>query len=528
MHLLRSPSHLTAPVISPQYWLLGLIVFQLLVWTCVPLISGYPPGLDVVEMHAWSLAPQWGYYKHPPLPAWIFAGSEWLLGKTQLALVLPSAASIALTYWAIARLGKKILAPKLLIIALLLSATSLFYQLWAVNFNHNVAQIPAWAWSLTLFYEAITYQRIRDWFALGAMFGLALLAKYTAILIIPCAILFILSTQSCRARLQLRPIWFGVLAGILVFGPHLIWLARHHFGPLHYVSERLGQEASKSSWAIHFASFIGMVLLAHIVTITCAAWAARRGLSQKLGEHTPAPRTHDHCASAHSGKLTNNVQHADAHTYHSRFLFIMGLGPLCLALLIGLTGETLEPMWSSAMLPLLAPLLVYQLASRANVFFHRRWLYAWVFFQLLVAAAFLIKGSAIYYTISHKSARAIYPAQALATQVVQGWQAHVPHQALRIVAGPIWEAGVISFYAPSTPHVLTEGDFATAPWITPAQVTACGMVLLQPTPEILARFPGAQQQSKLVLPAIAPGLPGAEVTWALLPPNGNCDIPPSI
>ena len=502
----------TLPLVSNRYpcqvWLFFLIFFLFLLWTVVPLLSGYPPGLDAIEMHSWSLAPQWGYYKHPPLPAWVVACSEWLFGKTYVALILPSTASIAITYWAIWHLGKKILTPRLAIVAVFLSSTCLFYHLWATSFNHDVVQIPLWAWSVALFYDAIHSPRTRDWIALGLVFGFALLAKYTAVLLIPPALLFLAFTPSARHYLKPLSLFSFIIAAALIFGPHLIWLVQHDFQPFNYLSTRLAVHDGQHYWIRGFTSFIGMTLLANCLLLI-VFWPRPRCSPQPFSCPTDKPSI---CATAqtHSQPVQN------------RFLLLLGLGPVLLALLVGLAGATLEQTWAMGIVPLFSLVLVNRQPTRALFLYQRRWLVVWFIFQLLMASAFLIKGSAMYTQLFQGSARVTYPAQAITQGIVSQWQASFPGKKLRYVAGPIWDAGIVSFYASDTPQVLVDGDFSKAPWISKEAINTCGIVLLYPNEATRHTFPAAQIQAPLVIPATVKTSPDKEITWAISPPQGNC------
>lgn len=485
-----------------QAWLFFLIFFLFLLWTLVPLLSGYPPGLDAIEMHSWSLAPQWGYYKHPPLPAWVIAFSEWLFGKTHFSLTVPSTLSIAFTYAAIWHLGKKILAPQLAVVAVFLSSTCLFYHLWATSFNHDVVQIPLWAWSVALFYDAIHSPRTRDWITLGLVFGFALLAKYTAVLLLPPALLFLALTPSARRYLTPQRLLFFIATTALIFAPHLVWLVQHDFQPFHYLSTRLAVHDGQHYWIRGFTSFIGMTLLANCLMLV-VFW--------------PRPR----CSSTDKPSICATAQ-TNSQPAQNCFLLLLGLGPVLLALFVGLVGATLEQTWAMGIVPLFSLVLVNRQPTRALFLYQRRWLVVWFIFQLLMASAFLIKGSAMYTQLFQGSARVTYPAQAITQGIVSQWQASFPGKKLRYVAGPIWDAGIVSFYATDTPQVLVDGDFSKAPWISKEAINTCGIVLLYPNEATRHTFPAAQIQAPLVIPATVKTSPDKKITWAISPPQGNC------
>lgn len=516
---------------KPQAWLCIFLTVQLTLWTIAPLLVPYVPALDAIEMHSWSLSPEWGYYKHPPLPAWIIAITTAIFGKTQFALTLPSTASIALTYWAIWRLARQTLPPKAAVITTFFSATTFFYHIWATGFNHNIAQIPLWAWTITLLYEVLTDARVGifTWCRLGVIFAGAFLAKYTAILLLPAFFLLWL-TPSYRAKIHFHLLFAAILACAAILTPHILWLIHHDFQPLHYASARLAEGHQDSiqhtpffcwnaHWGRQLAGFIGTLLLAYCIPIALLSERFIRSRSHRKNTDTEHRSSH----------FVSTVSHTTV--LQRRFLTIVTLTPLVLALLLGLSGQTLAPMWGMAMLPTLPLLLVHRYIYRRNetpqthtadafieFFYRRSWLYAWIIFQLLCLGAFLFKGSTLYQQLSTRSVRANYPAQALTTAITEKWQAQFPNQRLSYIAGPLWDAGVVSFYAKDTPMVLPDGDFTTTPWITLEQVRKCGIVLIQPSTLTLAQFPSAQIQAPLKLPMLQ-DKPPLTLKWALVPPT---------
>ena len=65
-----------------------MLLVYLVLWPLVATLSHHSPPLDMVEGFVWSLHPQAGYYKHPPLPAWVISASVALAGKQSLALLV--------------------------------------------------------------------------------------------------------------------------------------------------------------------------------------------------------------------------------------------------------------------------------------------------------------------------------------------------------------------------------------------------------------------------------------------------------
>ncbi|MCS6765523.1 MAG: glycosyltransferase family 39 protein [Candidatus Protistobacter heckmanni] len=505
----------------------ALLLFQLNWWTAVPLFAHHAPPLDAVEMYSWSLAPQWGYYKHPPLPVWAVAASTALFGKTLFALLAPSALAVALTYLAVWLIARRMFPARLALAGVMLGTLSLFCNLWATDFNHNVAQMPVWAWTLAAFYFALTSQgkgRAWWWLLCGALLGANALAKYTAALMIPPALFLLAFDRGARRNLSTGRFLLGALGCALVFLPHLVWLVRNDWMPLHYVAERMQKLATQTSWAAGFSSFIAYLLISHLFILIAAAW---------LGRGAPPD-----AAASLSGTSAEDARRV----FNRRFLVVMGLGPLVVALMFGLAGKPLHPMWSSAMLPLAGLLAVGWLEDRLGAdeatrrLWRRRCLAGWLALQLVFGASYVIKSSAFYYGISQKSARAVYPGPALARAVLDAWNARFPGKPLRYVAGPTWEGGVVSFFAGKAsegslpaPLALTDGDFTLTPWIAPEDVRRCGLAAVALSAADLGRLARTMGAPLEVLPTLriapsAPVFPTEELGLALLAPAGDCPV----
>lgn len=483
---------------------LGLLVAgQLLLLILFPLLGHHSPPLDAIEMHTWAAAPQLTYYKHPPMPAWGVFLSEALFGRTGFALFLPAALSVAIATIATWPLARRIAGPRRALAALFIQSTVLYYNLYAPDYNHNVAQMPFWSMTIAAFYLAVSDGGRRWWCAFGAALGLTALAKYSAALLaLACLALLAWEPRARRHATPANLLW-AAAAFALVFGPHFVALAAHDFAPLHYLQQRGGDLAADASWSERFLSFAGGQLIANLVPLALL-------LVLRL---LPAPSP---AAAAPSGRLDR------------RFLLMLGLGPLAATLAIGLAGIYLHPMWASSMFPLSGLLVVYFLGARADRLRGRPWFAAWALLLLLIGAGYAVKNTAAWSGATAKFARAAYPGPELARQLDQAWRRHVPDRPLRTIAGTPWEAGVASFFSSYRTRVLIDADFTISPWIAPGEIARCGAIVTWDPwnrafdfPAVLrARFPNAR-----ILPdlAVDPDRPGTyyrkEVGVGVIPPS---------
>jgi 4-amino-4-deoxy-L-arabinose transferase-like glycosyltransferase len=354
--------------------------------------------------------------------------------------------------------------------------------------------MPFWALTIAAFHAALTDGRRRWWWAIGAAFGFAALAKYSAG-VLALAGLALLVWES-RARKHATPVnLLCAAAGFaLVFGPHFAALAAHDFAPLHYLQQRGGDLAANASWSSRFFSFAGGQVVANLVPLLLlgAVWrsATQPGSDPQRKNRGLTPEQFDR-----------------------RFLLVMGLGPFAITLAIGLAGVYLHPMWASSMFPLSGLLVVVALGGRADRLLRRRWLAAWAVFMLLIGGTYVAKNTAAWPAATGKYARAAYPGPELARLLDQTWRRHVPDRPLRTIVGTRWEAGVASFFSSYRTHVLIDADFSISPWIAADEIARCGAIVTWDpwnpafdfVPLLRARFPAAQVLPNLEVDPDRPG-----------------------
>ena len=176
----------------------------------------------------------WGYVDHPPL--WPFVA--WLLshtiGTSLLALRLIPAlcgAALVVVTGAIAReMGGGRMAQALAALAVLAAPVYLLMQHW---FTMNAAEPLLWmaiAWCVLRF---INSANPHWWLWIGILCGIGLEMKYSIVLF-AAGLLLGLALTPHRRIFASKWFWIGCLAAILIFLPHFVWLARHHFPFLEY------------------------------------------------------------------------------------------------------------------------------------------------------------------------------------------------------------------------------------------------------------------------------------------------------
>jgi 4-amino-4-deoxy-L-arabinose transferase-like glycosyltransferase len=471
-----------------QQFTIGLMVFQLFFWTIVPMIAHHAPPLDATEMYGWSLTFQWGFYKHPPMPPWLVAVIQAVVGRNMMSLFLCASLVISATYYCVAWLGNRFLSEKEAIVALFIYALTIYCNIWSTDFNHNQMQMPFWALSLVCLIKAMDTGNLKWAAILGIVMGLNALSKYTAALIFPCAIILLLISSKWRAKVHWQQLALASMTFLVVFGPHLYWLTQHQFMPFHYVNERF-DEMKDTNRLFELADYIGNIVLAHVCLLIITIYLLRKKPSQTY-----------------------------LNKESSVFICVLGAGPALLTLVIGLFVP-LYYRWVIPMLPMATIIVALLLKGRFEYLYSKKALIIFMILEIFLGVSYIFKD----HLNPGQSSRGNYPAPEIAHEIYSDWHLNYPDHPFKIVSGGEWQAGFVSLFSPDKTYVFTQANTELAPWISDQDVHDCGMVMIEPTPDELAKYPEAKIHTPMHL--IRPKYKDEfEIHYAISPPQGVCKL----
>ena len=492
---------------------LAWLAVRTLGWTLLMAARPNPP-LDLVEWLSWGRHWQLGYHKHPPLAAWVAEIGWRLTPGSFFGVYLMGYLGVALALWSVWNLARRVLPLRAALAATLCLEALVYLGPAAGEYNNQVLLVGFWAMLIDRAHAAWERDRLRDWLFAGVALGLALLCKYSVVLLLVPLLGWWFWKERTR-RVSRVVLFLGI--GGAIFLPHLVWLYRNDFITLKYASRRAHGEIDDPGVLASQLSF----LLSQAVR-----------LSPVLIVLVPLLRG----------------RQATSPTAAKSYLCAAVLGPVALHLLAGLMpGARLRDLWG---MPLwtFAPvaLLVFVGANPT-----RR---AWRRFRLLwaVGVAGVVGVTALLQIAGwpprEGPRRVTFPGATLAAEVAGRYELRhgVPPA---IAAGDWWLAGNICCFAPSRPTLYSSrepaglghaprpdaGDpkrFAspdpeTAPWTGDADVSRRGGVLVwcaatygEDMPGWLhARFPDAEPQPALALPWPGGGDGRVRVGWAMVPPG---------
>jgi 4-amino-4-deoxy-L-arabinose transferase-like glycosyltransferase len=220
------------------------IVLLILGTTLLRLAFAASTGLGVDEsyMIAAGRVLSLGYFDHPPASWWLSWGASHLFGTeapvvVRLPFILLFALSQALTYRITCLIADRRAAFWAVVLLNLSPVFGVTTGSWVLPDGPLDAALLAAALCLL---HALDDGRtaLRWWAGAGVCAGLALFSKYTAVLTIAGALLYLVFSARDRRWLTRPEPYVAVAMAALVFAPVLVWNATHHWASFAFQGNR--------------------------------------------------------------------------------------------------------------------------------------------------------------------------------------------------------------------------------------------------------------------------------------------------
>ncbi len=488
--------------------LFAFFAIYLIAWTLCAQFLPSASELDSTEQVVWSQSWQWGYYKHPPLPSLLLYVLNGLFNgpsKGLNAFAAQGCNVVALFYvWLLA---KQILSRKLAIVAVLITSLIAYHNFRAFPFNHNTVSLPFTAAACYYFYRAVQIpERLLNWFLLGLVCGLAMLTKYSILLVIASFFVVILWYRLFKNIRVILGLLLSIVVFLLIISPHVYWLAENNWRPFHYLQDQLSKSGNIVSILFGFI-VTQFIRLSFAVPALLGIW-----IFIKTGRINKA--------ELNAGKSSEQA------SFDRHFLWAILVTPLILALLqLFLLGSELNSNWISAFfLPsgILLTVVFFkdwdstQLLKRVS-------LLTWITQTVILVFFFVL--AVIYPNYVGSASRLTFPSQALADKVNEIWR-NQQQAPLTIIISDYWSGGNVSLHIRPEPMVLIDNMEEKSPWVTEQDVKFCGAFILVNTAEMSETYRQLLEHSAIkgefILPwGFAPKGKDLHYLWAIKPPEAS-------
>lgn len=203
--------------------------------------------LSPEEAYYWlySQHPALSYFDHPPMVAWVVWLGTALLGQTELGV---RACGLALSFGSTALiylLGSLWFGKRSGLVAALFFLVIPLYFIYGFTITPDLPLFFFWLATLYFLTKALQQKKNWAWYAAGISAGAAMLSKYPAVILVPCAFLLVLLHRPYRIWRGRKEPYLALLICLLVFSPVIIWNCQHEWASFGFqVVHRLATQAS--------------------------------------------------------------------------------------------------------------------------------------------------------------------------------------------------------------------------------------------------------------------------------------------
>jgi 4-amino-4-deoxy-L-arabinose transferase-like glycosyltransferase len=326
-------------------WLYLFISVHVIAWTLAPYLMRYTLPMDAMEGTIWAQHLQWGYDKNPFVNGWLTSLALNFSEQAEWGIYLFSQLSVAVCFWSVWELAKKILPPTSALMAVLILEGAQYYNFHAIDFDDNTVELSLWALTSLFLYNAVQKQQWRDWLLTGVFAALGMMTKYYTIMLCVPIGFFLVVNAYARRSFSNPAFYAGVALFLSVVTPHVVWLFNHDFVTVRYALERVTSNS----------------ILPHVNYPAVFAW-------EQFAVFLPSLVL---TALLMTGRRPMLASHRIAMTsFNRQFLFFLGVAPylltVILAALMGMKlragwGEPLLSLWGIILMASLQPDMSYKL-----------------------------------------------------------------------------------------------------------------------------------------------------------------------
>jgi len=261
----------TSPGRAAWQLILGFTLLRIVLAAVVPLTP------QEAYYWLWSRELALSYFDHPPLASYSIALTTALFGATSFGIKMAAVA------WSF---GVNVVWARL-ILDLGSDQRRLWWTLLALNLvgileAYGVVIAPdapllfMWVATLWATWRAVTTAKGRWWLASGVFLGLGLLAKYSAVLLVPAVLLFLLASPRQRFWLTRPEPYLALVVAAAVFAPVIVWNAQHDWASFAFQTTQ--RASGMGRWQPRFLlQLLGTQLLVvtpYLLGIALLAWFA--------------------------------------------------------------------------------------------------------------------------------------------------------------------------------------------------------------------------------------------------------------
>ncbi len=187
-------------------------------------IANLPLGNGEAYYYTWSRFLDWSYYDHPPLVAWMVRVTT-AFGAFPAAVHLGPVVASGAFGILFHRLADRLVRPRAALVALMVVTAIPVFLASSFIVNPEAPLGPLWVGFLLAVWTMRDHDEPYRPLVAGVLLGVAFLAKYTALLLVPSTVLYVAVSPPMRRWLKRPSFYAGGLTALFLALPVVTWNA---------------------------------------------------------------------------------------------------------------------------------------------------------------------------------------------------------------------------------------------------------------------------------------------------------------
>lgn len=260
----------------------GITFFRLIYIVFMPIVPQ--------EAYYWKYAKNLAlsYFDHPPMAAYTIAFFTWLGGDSSFFIRLGSVFySLGLMILLFEITRRMFNNEKIALWTVVVINCTVLFSIGSTVITPDVPLLFFWTLIVYAMVRLVESNHWKWWYLAGAGLGFGMLSKYSAILIVPGIIMFIILTANQRRWLATIHPYFAVILAILIFSPVIIWNYQHEWASFMFQSSDRFSQMKRLRLDFFFqliGSQMGM-LTPYVFFLLLAGWIGIGKLSFKENDY---------------------------------------------------------------------------------------------------------------------------------------------------------------------------------------------------------------------------------------------------
>jgi dolichol-phosphate mannosyltransferase len=204
--------------------------------------------------------------------AWLIRAGTALCGDTELGVRLGALFCGGIAAAFIYRLTRNLFDEASALVALVIMQALPFFFVSGILMTPDAPLTAAWAALLYFLERALLAGRASAWWWAGIALGLGMLSKYTIVMVVPAAFIFMVWDAQARRWLVHWLPYAALVLAALIFAPVIYWNATHEWASFAFQTSRRLAESPRFSLHKLILSVLVLLTPAGVVSLVTTLW----------------------------------------------------------------------------------------------------------------------------------------------------------------------------------------------------------------------------------------------------------------